>query len=131
MLIRPKYHWLVLAYAALNFACVAYVAVFKSDTFLLPLGLLSASFLLVVWASTYTTLSGGVLTRRVLFFPYQRIRVDEIARIAPHEKNGKWSYGTVVNVFARNGEKLTVQPDQPLPFLAALREQAPQAAYLF
>ena len=47
------------------------------------------------------------------------------------KKNGKWSYGTVINVFASNGKKLTLQPNKPAPFLKMLHEQAPQAEYLF
>jgi hypothetical protein len=75
-------------------------------------------------------LSNGSLTKHILFFIYRSIPVGDISRITPHKKNGKWSYGTVVSIYSRNGKKLTLQPNHPQPFLAALHQQAPQAEYL-
>ena len=131
MLIRPKYHWFGLCLAAFYVACAIGVEARKGGTFMVSFYLIFACFLAIVWSSAYTTLSNGVLTRRVFFFPYKRIPVADIACIAPHRKNGKWSYGTVVDVYRHDGEKFTFQPNRPEAFLAALREQAPQAEYLF
>ena len=129
MLIRPKYHWYALAISTFYFSCALFVMAFKSDQFMVPFDLVIASFFAVLWSSTYTTLSDGVLTRRILFFT-RTFSVSEISRIAPHKRNGQRSYGTVVTVFTSDGDKLTLQPNLPGPFLALLRQQAPQAECL-
>ena len=82
------------------------------------------------WSSIYTTLSSGVLTKHVFFFKWRSFPVDEITTIAPHKKNGKRSYGTVVQITSQAGETLTLQPNHPEPFLTQLRAAAPQAQYL-
>ena len=131
MLIRPKLHWLALCMTAFFFADAIYFTAFKTDTSAAAFYLFSAAFLAILWSSAYTTLSNGLLTTRWLFFVHQKIPVGEICRIAPHKMSGKRENGTVVNIYSRNGTKITIQPAHPQPFLAALREQAPQAAYLF
>jgi hypothetical protein len=130
MLIRAKYHWLMLFNAALYFAAAISIVAFKNDTSIVPFYIFASAISAILWSSTYTTLSNGLLTKHVLFFTYKSIHTSDISRIVPHKKNGKWSYGTVVDVFSNDGEKLTLQPNRPQPFLAMLREQAPQAAYL-
>jgi hypothetical protein len=112
---------------AFFFASAIYVMAFKTDTSMVAFYLFSAASLAILWSSTYTTLSNGLLTTRVLFF-VRRISIGEISRITPHKMSGKRGNGTVVNIFSRNGTKITLQPDQP--FLASLRAQAPQADYL-
>jgi hypothetical protein len=131
MLIRSRNHWLALFFLSMYLVFAIYTAAFKADKAMVPLYLAFVLFSAITWSSTYTTLSEGILTQRVFGFPYRRFPVQEITRIVPHKKNGKWSYGTVINVFASNGKKLTLQPNKPTPFLKMLHEQAPQAEYLF
>jgi hypothetical protein len=130
MLIRNKYHWLLLSSAVFYLALAIYITAFKSDHFMVPLYLFIAALSAILWPSTFTTLSNGLLAKRILFVAWRSIPVGDISKIVPHEKNGKWSYGTVVTVYSRNGEKLTLQPNHPQLFLAALHAQTPQAEYL-
>jgi predicted membrane metal-binding protein len=129
MLIRAKYHWLPLSLAFLDFFAAAIVGTINPDHFMVMFYLCSAGVLLLVWFGTYTTLRNGVLKRRLLFFTHRTIPVAEIDSVRPHKKNGKWSYGTVVDIYPRTGKKLTLQPNHPQPFLALLREQSPQASF--
>ena len=103
---------------------------FKRDHFMVPIYLVTASLGILLWSTTYTTLSNGILTKQILFFTFRSFPVGEIESIRPHKKNGKWSYGTVVTIWSKTGEKLTLQPNHPKPFLEMLRQQAPQAEYL-
>ena len=120
----------MLVNAAFYFAAAIFTAAFKNDTFMVSIYLFVAAISAILWSSTYTTLSNGQLTKHIFFFTYRSIPTSDISQIVPHKKNGKWSYGTVVDVFSNHGEKLTLQPNRPQPFLEMLREQAPQAAYL-
>jgi len=97
---------------------------------MVPLYLVIAITSLILWATTYTTLSNGILTKRILFLKLRSFPVGEIDSIQPHRKNGKWSYGTVIEVWSKGGSKLTLQPNKPKPFLTSLKEQAPQARFL-
>jgi len=93
------------------------------------LGLAAVSIL--AWSTTYTTLSEGVLTKRIFLVPYRSFLVDEIESVQqPHKNSGKWVYGAVIVVCSKSGKKLTLQPNKPEAFLALLRKEAPQAAYL-
>jgi hypothetical protein len=131
MVIRNKYNWVFLPNIAFYSAIAIFVSAFKSDKFMVPFYLFIVALSAIAWSSIYTTLSEGVLTKHVFFIALRSFPVGEIMRIAPHEKNGKWSYGTVITVFSNNGQRLTLQPNHPEPFLALLHQQAPQAEYLF
>jgi hypothetical protein len=87
------------------------------------------ALLLVFWPGTYTTLRDGFLVKRVFFVPWKKLRVDEISRVVPHPKNGKWSYGTCLIVITKSGEFLNLQPNHPTPFLASLRQMSPHAEF--
>jgi hypothetical protein len=130
MLIRAKQHWLLLWNTAVFFALGTTMLALRRDSFLVPAYFLMSSFSAILWSSTYTTLSEGVLTKKLLFFNFRTFPVDEIASIAPHKKNGRRGYGLVINVFSKTGAKLTLQPNDPELFLRLLRSQAPQAQYL-
>jgi hypothetical protein len=137
MVIRAKYHWLMIYNTALFSAVGTFVllaGVVKEDsfytTFIGPLWLFMAAFSAIAWSSIYTTLSNGVLTKHVFFLTFRSFPVGEITRIEPHKKDGKKGYGTVFTVFSRDGKKLTLQPNHPEPFLTLLHQQAPQAEYL-
>lgn len=130
MLIRPKYHWFALLYAAFLFLLAIFIVEFSTDHFMVPIHLGAACSLVLMWSTTYTTLSNGILTKQIFFFPFRSFPVGEIESIRPHKKNGKWSYGTVVTIWSKTGQKLTLQPNHPKPFLELLRQQAPQAEYL-
>ncbi len=97
---------------------------------MVPLSLGFDCLLLLCWSGTYTTLSGGVLEKRVLFFPWKTIAVDEITKVLPHRRHGKPRYGMVLIVCSKGGDRLTLQPNHPEPFLAMLRQQASQAEFL-
>jgi hypothetical protein len=130
MLIRPKYHWSGLLLSGFQFLCAFIVLEFKTDHFMVQLYLVSGSFIAILWSSTYTELSDGILTRRCLWFT-RCIAVREISLITPHPRNGQRGYGTVATLFTRDGSKLNLQPNLPMPFLTLLHQQAPQAEYLF
>jgi hypothetical protein len=130
MLIRQKYHWIVLCNTALFFVLAIFIWTFKNDTFMVPFYFFVATVCAICWSSSYTTLSNGLLKTQVLFFTYKSIPVSNVSRIVPHKMSGKWGYGGMVNIYSNDGEKLTLQPNRPQPFLEMLREQAPQAAYL-
>ena len=118
-------------YNAVVFSALAiFVVNFNEDHFIVPYYAGLAGFSLLAWLTTYTKLDGGTLTKRIFLLPFRKFPVDRIERIQPHKKNGKWGYGTVVNVFSQSGEKLTLQPNRPRRFLEMLRQQAPQAIYL-
>lgn len=129
VLIRPRFHWAVFALGLFY----VLLAIVKSSSgrdpfyidFMAPFGAL----LIVAWATTYTTLSNGVLMNRKLFFWSKCFAVSEIESVEPHQQNGKWSYGAVFNVWTKSGEKLTLQPNHPEPFLAMLKQQAPGADF--
>jgi hypothetical protein len=129
MLIRPKYHWLALSMGLSYFVMAAIVGTLNPDDFMVTFYLGAAAVLFLVWSGTFTTLRHGFLKRRLIFFSHRTIPVAEIETVRPHKKNGKWSYGTVVDIYPRTGKKLTLQPNDPQPFLALLREQSPQASF--
>ena len=130
MLIRAKYHWLCLHLAAVWFVSAFLIEEYGTDHFMVPIYMVFASSILVFWSTTYTTLSNGRLKKQILFFTFRSFPLDEIESIRPHKRNGKWSYGTVVTIWSKNGQKLTLQPNHPKPFLEMLRQQAPEAKYL-
>src|ERR1700733_14713250 len=130
MLIRSRYHWIIPYLVTMYFILALTIAELKSDHLIVPLYLALATALSIFWSSSYTTLSEGVLTKQILFITWRSFPVSEITSIIPHNKHNKWSYGTVVNIFHNSGKKITLQPNKPGPFLAMLREQAPQADYL-
>jgi hypothetical protein len=101
----------------------------KVDHTMVPFYVGIAVFSLAAWMTSYTKLDKGLLTRRLFLVPYRSILVDTIERIQPHEKNGKWGHGTVIQVYSTSGSRLTLQPNHPKQFLALLRRQAPHATY--
>jgi hypothetical protein len=139
MLIRQKYHWILLFNMAL-YSCLGIFTLGASllgsrhdpfyTTFMVPFWISLAAISAIAWSSNYTSLSNGVLTKHVFFLTFRSFPVGEITRIEPHKKDGKKGYGTVVNIFSSEGQKLTLQPNHPVPFLTALHQQAPQAEYL-
>jgi hypothetical protein len=129
VLIRPKHHWLALSLALFFIVVAALVATIKTDHFMTLIYLGASSVLLLLWFGSYTTLSHGNLESRLFFFTRRTLPVTEIESVRPHRKNGKWSYGTVVDIYPKTGKKLTLQPNDPQPFLALLREQSPQASF--
>jgi hypothetical protein len=130
MLIRTKNQWLLLFFAAFYSVFAVIIEIFRTDHFMVPFYLGIASFCFLAWATIYTTLSNSILTKRAFLIPIKRFPVWEIESIRPHKKNGKWGYGTVVTIWSKSGQKLTLQPNHPKPFLEMLRQQAPQAEYL-
>jgi hypothetical protein len=130
MLIRAKYHWSALLNAGFMLVAADWTERTKSDHFMVPFYIGVASFMLLFWSTTYTTFSNGVLTSRVFLIPFGRFAVGEIERVQPHKNNGKWGNGTVVVIWSKSGRKLTLQPNDPEPFLSMLRQQAPQAEFL-
>ena len=130
MVIRAKYHWLMLFLFVLYSALALAIVKFKTDRFMAPWYAALAALCLLFWLTTYTELDGGILTKRILFLKFRSFPVGEIDSIQPHRKNGKWSYGTVIEVWSKGGSKLTLQPNKPKPFLTSLKEQAPQARFL-
>jgi hypothetical protein len=101
----------------------------KTDQFMMLFYLGASTVLLLAWSGSYTTLSHGKLESRLFFFARRTLPFTEIESVRPHKKNGKWSYGTVVDIYPRTGKKITLQPNDPQPFLALLREQSPQASF--
>lgn len=133
MLIRPKLHWLILAIGAWDILMAALYLTRRDPfyaQFMVPLNMFIGVLLIVAWATTFTTLSGGVLKNRKLFFWTKSIPVSEIESVEPHGKNGKWGYGMVIVVRSKSGIELTLQPSRPSPFLAMLRQQASGANFL-
>jgi hypothetical protein len=116
-----------------NFAFFSVMAViietFKNDHFMVPLYLGFAALSIVTWATTFTTLKNGILEQRKFLFPFRIFPVSDIESVRPSKMNGKWTIGTVLDIYSRTGEKLTLNPNDPKPFLALLREQAPQASF--
>jgi len=129
VLIRPKHHWFALSLALFFMVMAVLVETIKTDQFIVLFYLGASTVLLLVWSGSYTTLSHGKLERRLFFFTLRTLPVTEIESVRPHKKNGKWSYGTVVDIYPRTGKKITLQPNDPHPFLALLREQSPQASF--
>ena len=133
VLIRPKMHWLSLAIGGWNLL-MAVLYLTRRDVFdlqfMVPLNVFLGAFLIAAWATTYTTLSGGVLKNRRLLFWTKSLPVSEIESVEPHNKNGKWGYGVVIVVRSKSGERLTLQPSRPSPFLAMLKQQASAANFL-
>ena len=133
VLIRPKYHWFLLSISIFDLLMGIVTMIPRRDPFyaqfMSPFYTFVGAVLLITWATTYTTMTGGFLQKRVLFFTWKRFNVDEIVTVEPHRKNGKWSYGTVVTIWSKTGEKLTLQPNRPVPFLAMLKQQAPGADF--
>jgi hypothetical protein len=126
-------HWLMLAIGSWNILlAIAYLT--RPDPlylqFMMPLNMFLGAFMIAAGATTYTTLSGGVLKSRRLFFWRRNFPVNEIESIAPHNKDGKWGYGVVIVVRSKSGEKLTLQPNHPSPFLAMLKREATGASFL-
>ena|ERR1035438_1388828 len=130
MLIRAKYHWVLLMSAAFYFLLALVIVTARRDHFAVPFYFGIAFFSLLAWSTTYTTLRSGILKKRILLITYRSFPVGEIESIRPHKKNGKWSYGTVVDIYSATGKKLTLQPNHPSAFLEMLRQQARQAEYL-
>ena len=97
---------------------------------MVPIYFFIGILLLILCLTTFTTLQDGFLTKRILLFPFRRFPVEQIERVEPQKNNGKWSYGVVMNIWSVKGQKLTLQPNDPEPFLELLREQAPQAKFL-
>ena len=97
---------------------------------MLPVFWFVAIFSILLWLTTYTTLRNGILMKQILLIPYKVLPVFDIKRVEPHKNNLKWGYGTVVIVTTKLGEELTLQPNHPTEFLAALRREAPQAEFL-
>jgi hypothetical protein len=126
-------HWLMLAIGVWDILMSIVYAIPRRDPFyvqfMMPFYLFMGAFLIVTWATTFTTLRGGVLKNRKLFFWRKNIPVAEIASVEPHKRNGKWGYGAVFNVWTKSGEKLTLQPNRPVSFLAMLKQQAPEAIF--
>jgi hypothetical protein len=133
VLIRPKYHWFILSIVIFDLLMGIVMMIPRRDPFyaqfMSPFYTFVGAIGLILWATTCTTLSGGVLQKRVLFFTWKRFNVDEIVTVEPHRKNGKWSYGTVVTIRSKSGEKLTLQPNHPVLFPAMLKQQAPGADF--
>ena len=77
----------------------AAVEIMKTDHFMVPFYLGASSVLLLAWSGSYATLSHGKLERRLFFFTLRTLPVTEIESVRPHKKNGKWSYGTVVDIY--------------------------------
>ena len=136
MLIRAKYHWLML-YNTVIFGSVGIfmLVVGSADPFykefMVPFWLTLAAASAIGWSSIYTTLSNGVLTKHVFWFKFRSFSVSEITRIVPHRKNGVGGRGIVADIYSSNGQKLTLQPNHPEAFLAMLHRETPQAEYLF
>jgi hypothetical protein len=130
MLIRPKNHQIMLWQTALFLALGSFALVSKPNSFMVPFYFTLVALTAVFWSSTYTTLSNGELTKHVLWLRFRSMAVEDICRIAPHKRNGQRGYGTVAEVFSRDGQKLTLQPNLPEDFLAALRYEASGAEYL-
>jgi hypothetical protein len=107
-----------------------FVAFFKTDHFVVPFFILVSALFLFTWITTYTTLRSGILRKRIFLFSYRCFAVGDIESVRPHRKNGRWSYGTVIEVWSEAGKKLTLQANHPVAFLALLRQQAPQAKFL-
>lgn len=116
-----------------NFAFCGVLAViiemFKKDDFMVPLYLGVAVLSIITWATTFTTLKNGILEKRIFLFPFRVFPVSDIESVRPSKKNGKWTIGTVLDIYTRTGKKLTLNPNDPRTFLALLREQAPQASF--
>jgi hypothetical protein len=129
MISRPKYHWIAPLMAGFYALMASLICLLKKDHFLVPIYLGSALLLIIGWITSYTKLENGILIKRVFLFPACKLYIDQIQSVLPHRKNGKWGYGTVVIILGRSGQKMTLQPNHPKEFLAALREQAPQAAF--
>jgi len=98
--------------------------------FMMPIYLWIGAGLFVLWSTTYYTLSNGVLEKHVLFLSWKRFSVEEIREVRPHRKNGEWGYGTVLEVWTKSGDKVIMQPNHPMEFLALLRQEAPQAEFM-
>ena len=141
MLIRPKYHWILLFNTVLYLYMGIHAFFFKPSHSFEPFYFGTSLLMILVWFGTFTTLEDGHLRKQVAFIPAADLPVTEITRIEPHKKNGKWSYGTcfivysapasTLNLLPRETESyVTLQPNKPAPFLALLREQAPQAEFL-
>ena len=130
VLIRSRYQWVLLLLAVFDLTTAFLTLLLREDHFIVPFYVACAIVLLLAWQTSYTSLANGVLTKRVFLVPYRTFQVDEIETIQPHPKNGKLGYGTVIELYARAGKKLTLQPNNPVPFLASLREQAPSAKFL-
>ena len=130
MVIRPKYFLL--------FQTIGFVFVFlgmlwqfaRHDSFPALLDLAAGLFILAIWETSFISLRNGVLTKRVLLIPTTSFPVGDIRSVEPHKQNQKWGNGTVVNVWSATRRKITVNLNKPAPFLALLREQAPQAEFL-
>ena len=130
MLIRPESHWLVLFYAASNLLMGIDRLCCKTDHFMELFCFGSCILMIFLWLGTFTTLEDGHLRNQFCFIPTANFPVKEITRIEPHKKNGKLGYGTIFIVRTTSGKRLTLSPNKPAPFLALLREQAPQAEFL-
>jgi hypothetical protein len=131
VLIRPRYHRLALLIGFIDLL-IGLVMLRKESPFLSEMGWLDVgigTLVLVTWLGTVTTLKGGLLEKRVLFVPWKKLSVDEISRVAPHPKNGKWGYGTCLIVITKSGQSLSLQPNHPAPFLSLLRNLAPAAEF--
>jgi hypothetical protein len=83
VLIRAKYHWLLLSMALLDFVTAAIVGTIDPDHFMVTFYLGSAGVLFLVWSGTFTTLSHGVLKRRLIFFARRTIPVADIESVRP------------------------------------------------
>jgi hypothetical protein len=129
VLIRSRYQWVLLLLAALQLTTAFLTLLLHEDHFMDLFNVACAIILLLFWKTSYTTLANGALTKRVFLIPYRAFRVDEIETVRPHPKNGKLGYGTVIELYTRAGKNLTLQPNNPAPFLASLREQAPSAKF--
>jgi hypothetical protein len=131
VLIRTRYHWLSLLIGLENLLIGSLIhskgVALLSGISWLNLGL--GALLPILWLGTYTTLKDGVLTKRFLFVPWKKLNIAEISRIVPHPKSGKWGYGTCLMVITKTGQFLTLQPNHPAPFLAFLRQMAPEAEF--
>jgi hypothetical protein len=130
MLIRVRKHWSLLLLPAIWVVAAIFIVEFRTDHTMVPLYLGTSCLIILAWSTTYTTLSISELTKRTFFFFLTSFPVNEIESIEPHKNNGKWGYGTVIVIWSKTGQKLTLQPNHPKPFLEMLRKQAPQAEYL-
>src|SRR5258708_7713043 len=109
MLIRARYHWVALALSLFD-VVMAVLWAARDDYFMAAFLMGSATLLMFVWSSSYTTLSQGSLITRICFVPTKRIAVDEIAIIRPHPKSGRWGYRGVIEVITKSGAKMALQP---------------------
>jgi hypothetical protein len=129
VIIRREDSWLSTVLAGISLISALLVLQSQHDEFMAKFYIGSALVLMLAEATTFISLGGGMLTRRVFLIPLKQIPLAKIESVQPHRRNGKWGYGTVFEVHSSDGTTISMQPADPQSVLTLLRAESPQAAF--